>query len=457
MITKSTVLIVDDERRIRNLLASILKMKGFTTIEAKDGKEALEQIEKSSIDVILLDLMMPGISGIEVFETLQESNQTIPVIIITAYGSISTAVDLIKKGAYDFIEKPLDAEKILVTIKNAVEKSRLTLENMQLRQNLAERYKMVGKSPATQHIFQQIELLAPKDTTVLITGETGTGKELVARSLHNLSPRIAKPFVKVNCTAIPSELVESELFGHRKGAFTSAVNDKPGKFQAADGGTIFLDEIGELSTQLQAKLLQVLEEKSFTPVGDVEEHHIDARLIAATNRDINKEVKEKRFREDLFYRLNTVQIHIPPLRERMEDIPELVNYYLDQLCEELKLSSKKLANGAMSAFLNQSWPGNVRELKHKLEEMLIYHDGDTIDAAYAHHWLNEEKTTETSSDIQQNTSLRDARYDFERDYIHKALITNSWNISATANYLGIERTNLYRKMKALGIEGRKAN
>ncbi len=441
----ATILIVDDEERIRKLLSSILKMKGYNAIGAENGEEALRILENKSADAVLLDLMLPGLSGMEVFERIRKLDTNIPVIMITAYGSVPLAVEALKKGAYDFIEKPLDADKILVTIKNAVERSLLTRENLQLRQTILDRFKMVGVSPAMRKVFKQIDLLADKDCTVLITGETGTGKDLVARCLHNLSSRIAKPFVKINCAALPSDLVENELFGHVKGAFTGALQDKPGKFEVADGGTIFLDEVGEISPQVQAKLLQVLDEKTFSRLGEVAERQVNVRVIAATNKDLEKEA----FREDLFYRLNAVRIHIPPLRERPEDIPELIHYYLPLLCEELSVPERKVTPEAIRLFLEYPWKGNVRELKQKLLEMLIYHDGEILDADYVQRWLPLPSREITST---EESSLRKVLQKYEREYIYKALLAHNWNIPATANYLKIERTNLYRKMRKLGIE-----
>jgi len=318
-----------------------------------------------------------------------------------------------------------------------------------------EKFRIVGKSPAINNLKQQIRKLAPLDCTVLITGETGTGKELVARNLHNLSPRVGRPFIKLNCAAIPHELIESELFGYAKGAFTSAYQDKPGKFEAAEGGTLFLDEIGELSLSAQAKLLQVLDEKKYTRLGEVEEREVNVRIIAATNQDLYANVDRGKFRVDLLFRLNTVHLHIPPLRERPEDIPELVHYYLPIICEENELKDCTITPAAVDYFLSYHWPGNVRELKHKLQEMLIFNQKDRLDADYVQKWfeVHEKNTSLSHMTIEPttDTDLRSARKNFERQYILKALNAHKWNIPATAKYLGIERTNLYRKMRELGI------
>lgn len=446
------ILIVDDEEKIRKVLSSILGMRGYEALEASSGEEALDLLGRKPIDAVLLDILMPGIGGMEVLAHIRRELPEVPVIMITAYGNISLAVEAIKKGAYDFIEKPLDAEKILISLRNAIDRYRLSGEVSRLRQALLERYRMVGKSQAMRQVYRQIERLAPLDTTVLITGETGTGKELVARCLHNLSPRISQPFVKINCAALPHELIESELFGHAKGAFTSASQEKPGKFEAAEGGTIFLDEIAELSPAAQAKLLQVLEEKKFTRLGEVKERSVNVRILAATNRLLEEEIDKGKFRGDLYYRLRSVTIHLLPLRERTEDIAELVQYYVPLLCDELDLPRKSIVPEALSLFLDYSWPGNVRELKHRLQEMVIYHRGDQMDAKFVRDWLpGSGEKTYPEGESGAGGNLRNARQQFEREYILRALIAHDWNIPATAKYLGIERTNLYRKMKGLGI------
>lgn len=455
MNNQATVLIVDDEKHIRNALSEILTFKGYNTLEAEDGQSALRTINSQKVDVVLLDLLMPDINGMEVLEKAKQINPNLPVIMITAYGTISSAVEAIKKGAYDFIEKPLDAEKVLIALKNAMDRCQLVNEVFRLRRNILDRYKMVGRSRLTQAVFQQIDRLAPLDCTVLITGDTGTGKDLVARSLHNLSPRISKPFVKVNCAALPQELIESELFGYVKGAFTGAFQDKPGKFEAADGGTLFLDEIAEMPLSAQAKLLQVLDEKKFSRVGEVRERKVDVRIISATNKDLKKLSEQGAFRSDLFYRLSIAHIHLSPLKDRPEDIMELVEYYLPVLCEDMGLPVKRIAAEALWPFMEYEWPGNVRELKHKLQEMIIYHQGELLEEEYVRKWLTPAaQFAPGEGETGGRLSLRQARENFERDFIYKALIANNWNIPATAKYLGMERTNLYRRMKGLGITRR---
>ncbi len=448
MSEKKTVLIIDDEQRIRNLLADILRLKGYQALTAEDGESGLEILNRQAVEVVLLDLMLPKMDGLEVLKKIRDHNRSIQTIMITAHGSVSTAVEAIKAGAYDYIEKPLDADKILVLIKNALEKAQLLGENLRLRGSIIDRYKMVGNSAAMQKIYRQIKILAPQTCTVLIGGETGTGKELVARSLHNLSHRISGPFVKVNCAAIPKDLIESELFGHRKGAFTGALTDMPGRFEQADGGTIFLDEIGDLPVNLQAKLLQVLEEKTFFRLGDTQERQVDVRVLAATNKDLKAGVEINDFRADLFYRLNMTSIHLPPLRDHAEDIPYLIKYFIALLCDDMNRSVPEITPNALHVMMDHNWPGNVRQLKHKIQEMLIYLQANTLDAGYMRDWLS--GVSDHDKDM-HSTKLRSARENFERDYIRNALIAHDWDVPKTADYLGIERTNLYRKMKGLGL------
>ena len=444
----NSILIIDDETRIRNVLADILHRKGFHALTAENGEKGLKYIRENHVDVVLLDLMMPQMNGLEVLKKITELDSTVQTIIITAHGSVETAVEAMKIGAYDYIEKPMDVDRILVMIKNALEKLRLLRENQRLRDNILARYRLIGNSKVMTEIREKIQILAPQTCTVMITGQTGTGKDLVARSLHNLSSRLAGPFVKVNCAAIPKDLMESELFGHQKGAFTGALHDKPGLFEQAHGGTIFLDEIGDLPLHLQAKLLQVLEEKTFHRIGSNKEVRVDVRVIAATNKDIQAEVQHNRFRADLFYRLNIASIHLPPLREHAEDIPELARHFIAMHCEEMNIPQKSITPDALHLLMDYEWPGNIRELKHRLQEMLIYLQDDQLDAAYVNEWLDK---TQPESYV-KSTTLRQARENFERDYIRKALIAHNWDIPKTAEYLGIERTNLYRKMRGLGMK-----
>ncbi|MCD4693104.1 MAG: sigma-54 dependent transcriptional regulator, partial [Calditrichales bacterium] len=361
---EAAILVVDDESKIGKIISDILTFKGYRVIVCLSGEEALKILTKKNIDLILADLMMPGITGKEVLNHVTRNYPEIPVVIISAYGSVKVAVEAIKEGAYDFIEKPLDADRLLITIKNALEKRNLSLKTKRLQEDIVSRYQMIGNSPAIHHVFKQIEIFAPTNSKVLITGESGTGKDLVAQALHNLSPRVGFPFVKINCAAIPDSLVESELFGYEKGAFTGAAASTKGRIERAHQGSLFLDEIGDLKLELQAKLLRVIENQEFERLGSLKTIKIDFRLITATNKDLELDVKEGRFREDLYYRLKTSHIHLAPLRERKEDIPQLAQYFLDQFCEENNLAVKHISNNVLKDLNDHNWPGNIRELKN---------------------------------------------------------------------------------------------
>jgi two-component system nitrogen regulation response regulator NtrX len=449
---KQNILIIDDEERIRNVLSDILNKKGYSAICASNGEDGLNQIRDKDIDVVLLDLVLPKLNGIEVLKKISSYDPSLPVIMITAYGSVPNAVEAIKQGAYDFVEKPLDADKILIIIRNALERRNLDKEIGQLRKSAEEQNKIIGSSAQIRKIVRQIKILAPKNCNVLITGESGTGKELVARNLHNLSNRVTGPFVKVNCAALPKELFESELFGYKRGAFTGAVKDQIGKFKAADGGTLFLDEIGELPIELQPKLLQAIEDKKYYRLGDAKEIDIDVRVLSATNVNIQERIDNNLFRKDLFYRLNDTSIHIPPIRERIEDIRELIEYFVADICDEHNTPVKEITDEAVSLLLNYPWYGNVRELKHKLQEIIIYHNDKTIDMEDVKEWMEMLTEDYEQNDFVNENTLRGARENFEREHIQKILAAHNWNIPAAANSLGIERTNLYRKMKQLGIK-----
>lgn len=449
--TKANILIIDDEERIRNVLSDILNKKGLNTLSASNGKEGLTLIREKDTDVVLLDLVLPEMNGIEVLKKIKVIDPSLPVIMITAYGSVPNAVEAIKQGAFDFVEKPLDADKILVIIKNALELRNLNKENIQLKKNVQDQFKFIGNSPQIRKIISQVNILAQKNCNVLITGESGTGKEIVARNLHNLSLRVARPFVKVNCAALPKELFESELFGYKRGAFTGAVKDQIGKFKAADGGTLFLDEIGELPIELQPKLLQAIEDKKFYRLGDAKEIDIDVRVLSATNVQIEERIESGLFRKDLLYRLNDTSINIPPIRERIEDIPELIHNFIGVICDEYNTPVKEITNEAAALLIDYPWYGNVRELKHKLQEIIIYHEGEVINCDHVREWMSILTDNDELTEEGDEKSLRSARENFEREHIQKTLVANNWNVLATANVLGIERTNLYRKMKQLRI------
>jgi two-component system, NtrC family, nitrogen regulation response regulator NtrX len=368
------ILVIDDERSIRNTLKEILEFEKFEVEIAEDGIEGLEKLEKTNFDVVLCDIKMPRMDGIEVLEKIHELDPDATVVMISGHGTIETAVEAIKKGAYDFISKPLDLNRLLITIRNATDKTKLVSETKVLKRKISKSYEMIGNSEALERIRELIHRVAPTDARVFITGENGTGKELVARWLHELSNRSKGPFIEVNCAAIPSELIESELFGHEKGSFTSAVKQKKGNFELASGGTIFLDEIGDMSLSAQAKVLRTLQENKITRVGGEKELSVDVRVLAATNKDIKKEIAQGTFREDLYHRLSVILIHVPSLNERVEDIPLLAEYFLQQLITEQGMPLKSFTEDALEALKAIEWTGNIRELRNVIERLAILCD-----------------------------------------------------------------------------------
>jgi DNA-binding NtrC family response regulator len=365
------ILVIDDEKSIRNTLKEILEYEKFTVDMAENGTEGLEMYRKGGYDIILCDIKMPEMDGLEVLEKIFEEEGEAQVIMISGHGNIDNAVEAIKKGAYDFIEKPLDLNRLLITIRNALDKSTLITETKVLKKKVSKGFEMVGESAAIQGVRQIIEKVAPTDARVLITGANGTGKELVARSLHNQSTRASGPFIEVNCAAIPSELIESELFGHEKGAFTSAIKQRKGKFEQADGGTIFLDEIGDMSLSAQAKVLRALQENKITRVGSDKDIMVNVRVIAATNKNMKEEIDKNRFREDLYHRLSVILIHVPSLNERLEDIPLLADHFNQIICEEYGTSPREIRNDAIQELQKITWTGNIREFRNVLERLII--------------------------------------------------------------------------------------
>lgn len=446
------ILVVDDEESIRKSLAGVLNDEGYNVSLARDGEEALAFLDRSLPSLILLDIWMPGFDGIEVLKRIKEKDSSIPVIMISGHGSIDVAVKATKLGAYDFIEKPLSLEKVLLTVNHALQEKKLQEENRQLLKRIEKKYELIGVSKSIKMLKEQIKVVAPTDSWVLITGENGTGKELVARNIHLLSKRSNKPFIEVNCAAIPEELIESELFGYEKGAFTGANTRKEGRFDLADGGTLFLDEIGDMSLRTQAKILRILQEQRFVRVGGVESIEVDVRVIAATNKDLKKEIEKGSFRSDLYYRLNVIPFHIPPLRERREDIPVFIDYFLNLYAKEMGKRQKTISRDAMRLLEAYSWPGNVRELKNLVERLVIMVPKETIDVEDLPDYIRSETEDSSYKEIFRYPSLRKARKVFEREFILAKLEENNGNVTKTAREIGIERSSLYRKIKEYGIE-----
>jgi len=445
---RASILVVDDEPEIRHSLQGVLEDEGLEVRTASTGAEALRSCEEDLPDLVLLDLRLPDLDGLEVLGRLKALYPGLPVVIISAYGTIDLAVQAVKGGAFDFIEKPFPSvDKVMLTVNHALRVSRLEQHNRMLRQG--EVPELLGCSRAVQRIREQVELVAPTEASVLITGENGTGKELVARMIHYHSARREGPFLEVNCAAIPEELIESELFGHEKGAFTGASARRKGRFELADGGTLFLDEIGDMSPRIQAKVLRALEERRFTRVGGTRDIRVDVRLVAATNKDLSTEIRQGKFREDLFFRINVIPLHVPPLRERPEDVPLLVEHFLQRYCSESGRPLKEISPEAMEALQRYHWPGNVRELKNLMERLAIM-------VAHSKVELRDLPPEIQAPEVVSGRSLRAAREEFERRYILRCLEECGYNISQTAEVLGIERAHLYRKMRRLGIDWERA-
>ncbi len=445
------ILIVDDEDSIRSSLQRLLEYKGYETLTAEDGPRALEMLGDKGIDVVLLDIKMPRMDGIEVLQKIRESRLDASVVMISAHGTIETAVECTKKGAFDFLEKPLDQERLLVTIRNAITQRQLLRRNRELQRTHPGRDDMVGTSAVLQEIRETIERVASTDARLLIVGENGTGKELVARAVHEKSRRATEAFVEVNCAAIPEELIESELFGHVKGSFTGAIANRDGKFEQADRGTLFLDEIGDMSLAAQAKVLRVLQEGKFEKVGGNETRVVDVRVIAATNKDLLGEARKGCFREDLYYRLNVVPLHVPPLRDRREDVPLLVGYFLRRVAESLGQRAKTIAPEALEVLLRHSWPGNVRELRNLVERMVILSRSEHIGAGDV---LLERGSRPDRDDLFRHRTFQEFKDDAERRFLMRKLAENAGNVSKTARALEMQRSNLYKKIEKYGLETR---
>jgi len=453
-----SLLIVDDEQGIRQSLTDVLQDEGYRVEAVESGEVCLESLAKKKFDLVLLDIWLPGIDGLQTLEKIQALESPPAVIMISGHGTIETAVRATKLGAFDFIEKPLSVDKTLLTLKHALEQLQLATQNRQLREELRGQYRIIGDSVPMKALRQQMALAAPTSGRVLIYGESGTGKELVAHALQLMGPRAEQPFVEVNCAAIPEELIESELFGHVKGSFTGALEDKVGKFEQAHSGTLFLDEVGDMSLRTQSKVLRVIEEQRFTPVGSGNNLTVDVRVIAATNKHLDEEIQKGNFREDLFYRLNVIPFYAPALREHSEDIPALATYFLEEFARAYGRRPKRFSESAMEVLLQYRWPGNVRELKNLVERMVIMVSGDRIERRHLpptfhhdHARSHPPRPAGKGSAAGGYASLQEARAAYERDYILRKLEENQGNVTRTAEVLGLERSHLYRKMKSLGI------
>jgi two-component system nitrogen regulation response regulator NtrX len=445
------ILIVDDERAIQKALRGVLEDEGYRVSVAGSAQEAVPRLLDESPDLVFLDIWMPGTDGLEALAEFKRLRPETAVVMISGHGTIETAVKATKLGAYDFIEKPLSLEKILLAATRALDHGRLERENRDLREQLGRGQRIVGHSRTIEALRQQIAIAAPTNGRVLIHGENGAGKELVARAIHAQSVRREGPFVEVNCAAIPEELIESELFGHERGAFTGAVGRRRGKFELADGGTLFLDEVGDMSVKTQAKVLRALEEQAFERVGGKETIRVDVRVVAASNQNLPDLIAQGRFREDLFYRLSVIPIEVPSLRHRTEDIPLLVEHFIHLFAEENAKRPKTISVEALAYFLSYEWPGNVRELRNMVERLVIMTPGDVIGPEALPPPLRPRDPVASAEDTQREKTLKEARETFERAYILGELRAQEWNMTRTADKLGIERSHLYRKLKMYGI------
>jgi two-component system nitrogen regulation response regulator NtrX len=452
-----SILVVDDEAGVRGSLSGILSDEGYEVEAVETGEQCLAAVAVRRFDLVLLDVWLPGADGLETLERLRERDAELPVVMISGHGTIETAVRAVRLGARDFVEKPLSLEKTLLAVRNALRQRRLEVEVRTLRRQLDQRYVMVGESAALQDLRAEIAQVAPSSGRALIFGENGTGKELVARAIHAQSLRARGPFVEVNCAAIPEELIESELFGHTKGSFTGAHASRKGKFELADGGTLFLDEIGDMSLKTQAKVLRALQEQRIEPVGGAGSVTVDVRVIAATNKDLEEEIRRGTFRDDLYFRLNVIPFRVPPLRERRDDIPVLARHFVEVLSTEHGRRAKPITPEALDVLARLPWPGNVRELRNIIERLVIMTPGEQIEARHLPASLLEAlpegvvPATVAAEASGEPTTLAAAREEFERQYILRRYHQCNGNMSRTAEALGVERSNLYRKMKAYGI------
>lgn len=451
------VLVVDDEAAIRESLRMILEYEGYDCVLAPTGQDGLVAVDRESPDLVFLDIKMPGMDGLEVLDRIRAENDNLPVVMISGHATVSTAVEATKRGAFDFIEKPLESERVLVTVRNALDQSRLATENRQLRRAAELRHELVGQTPALAKVMDAIRRAAPTNATVLILGESGVGKELVARAIHRNSQRSRERFVQVNCAALPEELIESELFGHEKGSFTGATEKQIGKFEQADRGTIFLDEVGDMSQKTQAKVLRVLQEGEVERIGSARTLKVDVRVIAATNKQLDVEIEKGNFREDLYFRLSVVPIQVPPLRDRREDIGLLVRHFTDLFCRENNFRPKRFTPSAIDLMMQHRWKGNIRELRNTVERLLIMAPADAIDADDLREVLLVEPMGTRPSEggggaaPARPGTLREFKESAERTFLVEKLRENAWNISRTAEVIGTPRSNLYKKLEQYGI------
>jgi two-component system, NtrC family, nitrogen regulation response regulator NtrX len=446
---KSRILVVDDEAEIRRSVRMILEYEGFEVLEASSGPDGVSIVERESPDLVFLDIKMPGMDGLDALQRIKASNEALPVVIISGHGTVSTAVEATKAGAFDFIEKPLTTERVLVTIRNALDRTRLADENRSLKRAVEVRHQMVGESPGLKQVWDAIKRASPTNATVLLLGESGVGKELVARSIHRNSLRSRERFVQVNCAAIPEELIESELFGHEKGSFTGATEKQIGKFEQADRGTIFLDEVGDMSPKTQAKVLRVLQEGEVERLGSARTIKVDVRVIAATNKDLEQEIEKGTFREDLYFRLSVIPIRVPPLRDRREDIPALVRHFADLFSRDNNRRPPRFTPAALEYLQRARWKGNVRELKNTVERLIIMTPSEGVDVDDLRDIVRLEAKP-AGTDNEKGT-LREFKETSERAFLVGKLRENGWNISKTAEVIGTPRSNLYKKLEQYGI------
>ena len=449
---KPRILVIDDEAEIRRSVRMILEYEGYEVIEASSGPEGVAMAERESPDLVFLDIKMPGMDGLDALQRIKAASDTLPVVIISGHGTVSTAVEATRAGAFDFIEKPLASERVLLTIRNGLDQTRLRDENRSLKRAAEVRHQIVGESPALRQVWDAIKRAAPTNATVLILGESGVGKELVARSIHRNSLRSRERFVQVNCAAIPEELIESELFGHEKGSFTGATEKQIGKFEQADRGTIFLDEVGDMSPKTQAKVRRVLQEGEVERLGSARTIKVDVRVIVATNKDLEQEIEKGTFREDLYFRLSVIPIRVPPLRERPEDIAVLVKHFADLFSRDNNRRPQRFTPAAAEYLQKARWKGNVRELKNTVERLIIMTPGEVIDVDDLRNVVRMESRVQSADNEKERPgTLREFKESAERAFLVGKLREHNWNISKTAEVIGTPRSNLYKKLEQYGI------